>query len=216
LVFLNLAKSSWGIIAVFWVELGMKYEKFVLGELQTNTYLLWDEKSREGAVIDPADEADFLAQKIQDLDLKLKYILLTHGHFDHCLAALDLKLMFGVDVYVNKKDQFLLDRLAETASWWLGRKIVTPPIKDTLNLNKRTKLKLGKEKIEVIETPGHSPGGVSFYVPGSKLLFSGDTIFAGGSVGRTNLSYCSGEDLKKSIEKLNRLPEDTVLLPGHG
>jgi len=194
----------------------MKYEKFVLGELQTNVYLVWDEKSREGAIIDPADEADFLAQKIKDLDLKLKYILLTHGHFDHCLAALDLKLMFEVDVYVNKEDQFLLDRLAETANWWLGRKIVTPPIKDTVNLNKGTELRLGKEKIEVIETPGHSPGGVSFYVPSSKLLFSGDTIFANGGVGRTDLPYCSEEDLGKSIEKLNRLPGDVVLLAGHG
>lgn len=193
----------------------MEYEKFVLGELQTSVYLVWDEKSREGAIIDPADEADFLAQEIQDLGLKLKYILLTHGHFDHCLAALDLKLMFGTDVYVNKEDQFLLDRLAETASWWLKRKIVTPPIKDTVNLNKGTELKLGKEKIEVIETPGHSPGGVSFYVPSSKLLFSGDTIFAQGGVGRTDLPYCSEGDLKKSIEKLNRLPEDVVLLPGH-
>ncbi len=194
----------------------MEYEKFVLGELQTSVYLVWDEKSREGAIIDPADEADFLAQKIQDLGLKLKYILLTHGHFDHCLAALDLKLMFGTDVYVNKKDQFLLDRLAKTASWWLKRKIMTPPIKDTVNLGKGTKLKLGKEKIEVIETPGHSPGGVSFYVPSSKLLFSGDTIFANGGVGRTDLPYCSEGDLKKSIEKLNRLPEVVVLLPGHG
>lgn len=201
---------------MFWVELGMKYEKFVLGELQTNVYLVWDEKSREGAIIDPADEADFLAQKIQDLDLRLKYILLTHGHFDHCLAALDLKLMFKVDVYIGRKDQFLLNRLAKTASWWLERKIVTPSIKDTVNLDEGTKLRLGKGKIEVIETPGHSPGGVSFYVPNSKLLFSGDTIFSDGGVGRTDLPYCSEKDLKKSIEKLDRLPEDIMLLPGHG
>ncbi len=193
----------------------MEYEKYSLGELQTNVYLVWDEESREGAVIDPADEADFLAQKIQEKEIKLKYILLTHGHFDHCLAALDLSLMFGVDIYINKKDEFLLKRLSETASWWLKREIKVPQIKETKDLLEKSDLRLGKEKIEIIESPGHSPGGVCFWVPKEKLLFSGDTIFHNGGVGRTDFPYCSSEDLKKSIEKLAELSEDLVLLPGH-
>jgi hydroxyacylglutathione hydrolase len=194
----------------------VEYEKYVLGELQTNVYLLWDKKSSEGAIIDPSDEADFLAQKIQDKEINLKYILLTHGHFDHCLAALDLSLMFGVKIYVNQKDQFLLDRLAQTASWWLKRKVLLPPIKESENIDEGSRLDLGGEKISVIETPGHSPGGVCFWIPKEGWLFSGDTIFKNGGVGRTDLAYCSKEDLGKSIKKLAKLPQDLVLLPGHG
>lgn len=193
----------------------MEYEDYVLGELRTKVYLIWEKESKEGAVIDPADEADFLAQKIQEKEIKLKYILLTHGHFDHCLAALDLSLMFKTKIYANKKDQFLLDRLAQTASWWLKRKVVVPPIKESKNIDEKSQLSLGDEKIEVITSPGHSPGGVCFWIPKERWLFSGDTIFHSGVVGRTDFPYCSEKDLKRSIDKSAKLPKKVILLPGH-
>lgn len=191
----------------------IKYEVLVLGELATNCYLVWDEKTKEGVVIDPADEGVAISEIIEAKKIKLKYILVTHGHFDHLMGALELKLIYQIPFACSSKDQFLLERQRETAKYFLGREIEVPNFtKIDIDLDKTDNLHLGRAKIKIVKTPGHSPGGVSFLVEG--LLFTGDTLFANG-VGRTDLSYSSTKDLQESLAKLREYT-GVAILPGHG
>ncbi len=192
----------------------MKIEKLVVGQLQTNCYLVWDEESKEAVVIDPGDDADYILNKIRDLDLKLKYILATHGHFDHILAVNEFKLALKIPFLLHKKDLFLLGRMRQSARHFTGAD-VGPASKVDKFLKDGKEVKFGKQKFKIIETPGHSPGGVVLYNKDRGVLFSGDTIFRG-SVGRTDFSYASEEDLQRSIKKLLKLPDKTRILPGHG
>ena len=195
----------------------LQYQKLVVGQLATNCYLLWEEKSKETTIIDPADDGVAISEEIEKLELKPVAIWATHGHFDHLLGALDLKLIYNIPFYCSSKDQFLLERQKETAKFFLGRAIEIPNFKKIdINLDKVDELGLGEEKIEVIKTPGHTPGSISFYYRKGGLLFSGDTLFVDG-VGRTDLSYSSRSDLNKSVERLRYyLNLGTTLLPGHG
>ncbi|MEI8067636.1 MAG: MBL fold metallo-hydrolase [Candidatus Shapirobacteria bacterium] len=194
----------------------LKYKILVLGDLDTNCYLVWDEESRDAFVIDPADDGVYISEEINQNNLNLIGILLTHGHFDHTLGALDLKLIFDVPLYCSDLDFFLLGRQNKTATHFLKHKVKVPDFKKVdVDLDKTNKIKLGSEVLEVIKSPGHTPGSVCFYSKQQKLLFSGDTLFAG-LRGRTDFSYGSTEDIFKSIKKLVKLPEETIVLSGHG
>jgi glyoxylase-like metal-dependent hydrolase (beta-lactamase superfamily II) len=184
-----------------------------VGKLQTNCYLIWDENNREAIIIDPGDDADFIIRKIQDLDLEPKLILVTHGHFDHVLGVPELKLAFQIPFLMNKKDMFLLKRSRETAKFFTGQE-TDPPLKPDKFIKEKDEIKFGKERLKVIETPGHSPGGVSFLNRG--VLFSGDTLFKQG-VGRTDFQYASEKQLLSSIKnKLFKFTDKTKVYPGHG
>ena len=194
----------------------LEYKALLLGELGTNCYLAWDSESKEGVIIDPADDGVSISEEIERLGLKIKGILLTHGHFDHSLGVIDLKLIYKVPIYLSKADEFLIKRQKESAEYFLGRKLSIPKIKKIdRDLRKIKEIKLGQEKLEVIQCPGHSPGSVAFYNKGSKLLFSGDTLFQA-CRGRTDFSYSSTEDIFKSLDKLMKLDEETLVLVGHG
>ncbi len=190
----------------------MKIDKLVVGQLQSNCYLVWDEKTKETIIIDPADDADYIIRRIQDLKLKPKLILATHGHFDHVLAIPEIKLAFNIPFWMHQADLFLLKRSKETAHFFTQQE-ADPPLMPDKFIKKNEEIKLGKEKLKVIETPGHSPGGVSFYSRG--VVFDGDTLFKQG-IGRYDFSYAKREDLFNSIEKLFKLPEETIVYPGHG
>ena len=190
----------------------MRIEKLVVGQLQTNCYLVWDEKSGEAVIIDPADDADYIIRKIQDFELKPKLILATHGHFDHVLAVPELKLAYGIPFLMHEADLFLLKRSRETAKFFT-RLEADPPLMPNKFLKEGDLIKFGKEKLKVIETPGHSPGGVSFFNRG--VIFDGDTLFYRG-IGRYDFSYASRDDLFASIKKLFKLPDKTIVYPGHG
>lgn len=194
----------------------LQYEVFILGELLTKCYLAWDKESKKAVVIDPADEGVGLTEEVAKRQLALVGILSTHGHFDHVMGALDLKLIYQVPFYCSSKDKFLLKRQRETAWYFLGREIETPNFKKIdVDLDKIKTIEIGGEKLEVIKTPGHTPGGVSFYNPSCQLVFSGDTLFENG-IGRTDLSYSRHSDLEASIKKLNKyLISGAKLLPGH-
>ena len=190
----------------------MKVEKVVVGQLQTNCYLVWDEESLEGVIIDPGDDADYILRRVGDFNLSLRFILATHGHFDHILGVTELKLALNIPFLIHQKDLFLLKRAGKTAKFFTGVEAgpVLPPDKF---IKEGDKIKFGKESLRVIETPGHTPGSISFYSLG--FLFSGDLIFAEG-VGRTDFTYSSKEELQKSIEKVLKLPKETIIYPGHG
>ena len=191
-----------------------------VGPLQTNCYLASCPKTKEAIIIDPGDSGDFISQKILDLKLQPKVIVATHGHVDHIVAVIELKLAFNIPFLVHKKDLFLLKRNKETIEYFLGfnpypelfqwknaETIVDQYIKEG------DIMPFSKQKLKVIETPGHTPGGVCLYTKG--ILFSGDTLFKNG-VGRSDLSYSSKEDLEASLQKLSKLPPKTIVYPGHG
>lgn len=190
----------------------MKIETLVLGQLATNCYLVWDEETKEAIVIDPADEADFIIRKILDYGLRLRLIIATHGHFDHVLGVLELKLAFNVPFLMNDKDNFLLKRTQSTVKHFTKVQSDPTPHPDD-NLQERDKITFGNQCLKVIETPGHTPGGISLSTPG--ILFSGDMVFTEG-FGRTDLSYSSQSDFQKSLTKLFKLPDSTIIYPGHG
>ena len=193
----------------------LNYMRIIVGEMGTNCYLVWS-NDKTAVIIDPGDEGVEIAQTINELGLKPIAILLTHGHFDHILGVLDLQLIFKVPVAMGKEDIFLVNRAAAAAEYFLKKKIKVPTIKIVdLEFKNFTNLQLGDETIEVIESPGHTPGGACFYAPKTGLLFTGDTIFANG-VGETSHLYSSKEDLYKSIEKILALPDKVKVLSGHG
>ncbi|MDD2482895.1 MAG: MBL fold metallo-hydrolase [Candidatus Shapirobacteria bacterium] len=194
----------------------LSYEKILIGELETNCYLIWEEETKECLVIDPGDDGVGISEEINNKKLKVKAVFLTHGHFDHSMGALDLKLIYNVDFGCSEKDAFLLDRQDETAKHFLKKEIQVPNfIKIDIDLDKIKKFELGEEIIEIIKTPGHTPGSVCFYNKKNKLLFSGDTLFAG-LRGRTDFKYGSTKEIFKSLKKLMKLDKKTLVLPGHG
>lgn len=190
----------------------MKIETLILGQLDTNCYLAWCPETAETIIIDPADEGNYISEKILQKKLKPVAIVATHGHFDHLLAATELKLAFNLPFYLSQKDLPILGRTEETTEYFAHFRPDPPPKVDVFLKDKDT-IHFGRQTLQVIETPGHTPGGISLYSKG--VLFSGDTLFANG-VGRTDFSYASEKDLKSSIKKLLRLPAQTKVYPGHG
>ncbi len=192
----------------------MKIDTFSLGSLKTNCYLVYDEKTKEAIIIDAADDGDFIIQKILDLKLRPRLIVATHGHFDHLLGATEVQLAFKIPFLIHKADLPLLRRSRQSVKKFLGF-VADPPPKDKKLIEEGDQLNFGEEKLTVIETPGHTPGGICLYAPG--VLFSGDTLFANGIIGRTDFSYASKGKIMRSIKKkLLKLPEKTVVYPGHG
>jgi glyoxylase-like metal-dependent hydrolase (beta-lactamase superfamily II) len=195
----------------------MNVERLVVGQLATNCYLAFCPKVREAVIIDPGDDGDFVIRKALDLNLKPKFILATHGHFDHLLSAKELQVNFKIPFLIHRADLFLLKRVKSTADYFLDFKgfpeLAEGPPRVERYLEEGEIISFGKEQLKILETPGHTPGGVSFYTEGA--LFSGDTLFCRG-VGRTDLSYSSFKALQDSLQKLFRLPPRTVVYPGHG
>ena len=191
----------------------IKVEKLVVGQLQTNCYLVWDKFSGKGVIIDPGDDADFILSRLRDLEIKPIFILATHGHFDHVLAGLELKLALGIPFLIHQKDLFLLKRAVVSAHYFTGNKEALLPLADQY-LQEKQIIVFGDSHLEVKELPGHTPGGVIFL--GDKIVFSGDSLFYQG-IGRTDPSYSSRDDLLTGIKnKLFTLPKETIVYPGHG
>ncbi len=190
----------------------MNIYTYILGELQANCYLLT--KDEYCILIDPADDANFLLEEIQKRNIKLAGMLATHGHFDHVSAVGEIQLSFSVPLYFSQKDMFLIKRLGVTAKYFLGYEpyIISPSLIENITGGS---FEISNFKFKIIPTPGHTPGGLSFYFPEEQVVFTGDTLFKE-SVGRTDLSYSNRKDLEKSLKALYELPETTIIYPGHG
>jgi Zn-dependent hydrolases, including glyoxylases len=190
----------------------MKIETFVIGMISTNCYLLINEETKEAVVIDPGAAPDYFIQHIKDAGLDLKAILLTHGHFDHILGLPEFLQEFDVPVYAHEEERTLLADANLNASNHYRKSY---EYTDAIALKDEEVLQLAGMQFQVIHTPGHTRGGVCYYVEEAKALFSGDTLFLG-SVGRADLPTGDEETLKKAIrEKLLVLPEDVSVYPGH-
>ena len=190
----------------------MIVKQFVEGFIANNNYLLIDEDSKEAALIDCTDYISELGAVLKEYDAKLKYILLTHGHFDHIMGVPKIKQEFGAKVYLHKDDKELVDNSDEFMISVGMQPFEHPEIDKYIDENEE--IYLGKNKIQVIHLPGHTQGGVGYLVDG--ILFAGDSIFLE-SVGRTDLPGGNHKQLIESIKnKIFSLDGDTILYVGHG
>ena len=142
----------------------LQIKALTVGELQTNCYLVSDPNLNEVIIVDPGDSAEYISDVLEKDLLKPTCVLATHGHFDHILAASELQLMYKIPFGVHHKDTFLVKRMSETAYYFLKRSIVEQPPNIDLALIGGEKINIGSYVLEVIETPGHTPGSICLYV----------------------------------------------------
>ena len=184
----------------------------LLESFNTNTYLLWDDESRIGGVVDPADKAEIIFRESQKLGFEIRQIINTHGHGDHIGANGRLKELTQAEICIHSLDNSLLTNPQLNLSNFFDYNVVSPSA-DIL-LKENDIITIGSEKLKVIHTPGHTKGSICLL--GDGFLMSGDTLFFEG-VGRTDLPGSNEDKLRKSIkEKLFILPDLTKVYPGHG
>jgi len=182
--------------------------------LQCNCSIFGDEQSREAVVIDPGDEIEDIQAILKKHGLRVKAIVITHAHIDHIGGAQKLKAATGAPVYLNANDQELYDNLDMQAGW-LG---MATPKRTEIDVDAREgqKLSLGPAEFHVIDTPGHTQGSISLWIPAENKLVAGDTLFQG-SIGRTDLPGGNSRQILRSIhDKLLPLDDSVVVIPGHG
>ncbi len=190
----------------------MQIQCFKSGLLHNNNYLIWDEESKEAALIDCTEQNQKILDVIQEKGLKLKYILLTHGHFDHILGVDFFQEKTQAITYLNEADEPLLGKINLFMDM-LNLPHTTPP-KITHFFNNKTLFSLGQNTIKVFTTPGHSKGGCCFLI--QNHLFSGDTLFAN-TFGRTDCWGGDPQEMQNSLKFLfQNLPDDVMIYPGHG
>ena len=183
----------------------------VVGPYQENTYIIGSDETQEAAIVDAGAEWRSIMSAVEDSGLKVKYLLTTHGHEDHIGAVADMVDATNAPFAIHENDAYMLEKPPDSASIIPGFR--NPPEPD-LYLKEGDSIEFGDLSFSVIETHGHTPGGISYY--GHGLVFTGDTLFRG-SVGRTDFEGGNWEQLIESIKtRLLTLPPDTVVLPGHG
>jgi hydroxyacylglutathione hydrolase len=192
----------------------MIHEILPVGLLQCNCSIFGDEGTREAIVIDPGDDIGEITDILDRHGLKVIAIVVTHAHIDHVAGAHKLRFLTGAPVYLNENDRELLDALDMQAKW-LG--VPAPPRTQVdVAANDGTVLRLGQAEFQVMHTPGHTQGSLCLWIPAEQKLIAGDTLFRD-SIGRTDLPGGNTRQILSSIKtRLLDLPENTVVIPGHG
>jgi len=196
--------------------MALRIQTFISGPLQTNVYLLEDTEKQQAVIVDPSfinPQAQAAAEKMVDSGVSLKAIWLTHAHLDHWQDSGFWQRTYNLPVYLHRDDQIWTEDPKEQAMW------LNFPEPDVANVDhwmeENQILSVGNYQFQVIHTPGHSPGSVSFYCAPENLVIDGDVLFAG-SVGRTDLPEGDSATLRNSLRKLMALPPQTKVLSGHG
>jgi hydroxyacylglutathione hydrolase len=192
----------------------MIHEILPVGPLQCNCSIFGDETTREAVVVDPGDDISDIQTILDRHHLRVTAIVITHAHIDHIGGAEKLKKTSGAPVYMNENDRFLSSNLAMQAAW-LG---VPPPADPGVDVASKDGdvISLAQTSFHVLHTPGHTPGSISLWIPSESKLVAGDTLFRD-SIGRTDLPGGNYQQEIASIrEKLLTLPEESVVIPGHG
>ena len=192
----------------------IRVDYMVVGPVSTNCYFLVNEELREAVIVDPGENARQIQGYLAENELKPVAILLTHGHFDHMMAATALRDAYGIKVYATAKEKELLNSSTLNLSKGFLRTDYT--MDADIYCKEGDEFYLAGCSIRVLETPGHTPGGCCYYIPSQNMMFSGDTLFYG-SIGRTDFPGGSFKELSRSIkEKLYVLPAETICYSGHG
>ncbi|MBZ5606837.1 MAG: MBL fold metallo-hydrolase [Acidobacteriia bacterium] len=192
----------------------MIHEILPVGMLQCNCSIFGDEQSREAVVIDPGDEIESILAVLEKHHLRVKAIVITHAHIDHIGGAQKLKLATGAPVYMNANDQPLYEGIDMQAGW-LG---METPERAEIDVDAREggKLTLGAAEFHILDTPGHTQGSISVWIPAENKLVAGDTLFMD-SIGRTDLPGGNYRQILRSIhDKLLPLEDRVLVIPGHG
>lgn len=190
----------------------LEINHYVVGQVQTNCYVVINNETKECFIVDPGASAKQLAERIRKDELNPVAILLTHGHFDHAGAAEELAKEFGVKIYAHEGEEDTLKDPQKNVSWMVG---ANETYHADVFLKDEEVITLAGFEIKVFHTPGHTEGGCCYYIEEENVIFSGDTLFAQ-SVGRTDFPGGSMSKIVRSIQdKLMILPEDTVVYPGH-
>jgi glyoxylase-like metal-dependent hydrolase (beta-lactamase superfamily II) len=192
----------------------MIHEILPVGPLQCNCSVIGDEGSREALVIDPGDNIEDVLGLVRKHNLTVKQIVITHAHIDHVGGAMKLRAATGAPILLNQCDYALL-KMIDLQATWVG---MESPGKVEIDqpVGQADIIKAGSLSASVLHTPGHTEGSICLYFEAEKKLIAGDTLFAG-SIGRTDLPGGSFEKIIRSLkEKVLALPDDTVVLPGHG
>lgn len=191
----------------------MFLDVYCTGPAYTNTVLIGCEKTKKAAIVDaPAGSFDHLVSELEKGGYKAQMLLLTHSHWDHFADAAKLKRELQIPVYVHKLDA---PNLLHPGADGLPLMMEIEEVKPDHFLQEGQKISLGELELQVLHTPGHSPGGVCFYLEQENLLISGDTLFKG-SIGNLSFPQSEPEKMWESLEKLAKLPLETRVLPGHG
>ena len=190
----------------------MIIEKLEVGPIMANCFIVGCESTKEAVVIDPGDDSDQILMKLAEFGLNVKYLINTHGHFDHVSANKRMKEATGAPIAIHPEDEHMFSELSQSAKMF-GLESENSPPADIL-LNDGDEVKFGEITLKVIHTPGHSKGGICLYTEGQ--LFAGDTLFAN-SIGRTDLPGGDYATLISSIkQKVFAFADDTIVYTGHG
>lgn len=192
----------------------MIHEILPVGPLECNCSIFGDETTKEAIVIDPGDDIGEIRKILDRHGFTVKAIVVTHAHIDHIGGAAKLKSFTGAPVYMNQNDQELYDHL-EWQAQWLGMR---NPERTTIDVNARDgdTLKLAAAEFHILHTPGHTQGSISVWIPAESKVAAGDTLFRD-SIGRTDLPGGDSHQIISSIhEKLLALPDETLVVAGHG
>lgn len=185
-----------------------------VGPFAMNAYLLWCDETQQGILIDPGDDIDRLAREVAREKVRPAYIVLTHAHLDHAWHAHEAQTRFGLKLYMHREDLPLLQNLEKQAALLGFTPFAATPARVDGYLQEGDEIAFGKQRLKIRHAPGHSPG--SIVLLSEKIAVVGDVLFHG-SIGRTDLPGGSYEVLMRSIrEKLMTLPDEVLVLPGHG
>jgi glyoxylase-like metal-dependent hydrolase (beta-lactamase superfamily II) len=192
----------------------MIHEIIPVGALQCNCSIIGDEATHEAMVIDPGDDISDVLALVRKHNLQVKQIVITHAHIDHVGGAMKLRAATGAPILLNQNDYDLL-KILDVQAAWIG---VADPGKVEIDHSVSTGeiVSAGAHKAQILHTPGHTEGSICLYFPAEKKLMAGDTLFAG-SIGRTDLPGGSMQKILRSLhDTLMALPDETVVVPGHG
>jgi glyoxylase-like metal-dependent hydrolase (beta-lactamase superfamily II) len=191
----------------------MLLETFKVGPIECNCSIVACEETKEALIVDPGGDPEKILERISALGVKVKYILITHAHFDHVLAARAIREATGAQICLHKKDLRLYLIMPLQYRMYGIKNGERPPFPNK-RLKHDDRLAFGSLEGRIIHTPGHTPGSCCFHISRQNLLFSGDTLFRE-SVGITDVPAGSFEALIESLQKLMRLPDETRVIPGH-